>query len=34
MRTADDCLSVIELTVSWEAERLYNVEGLGPFDEF
>src|SRR5207253_122206 len=34
VRTADDCLGVIELSVSWEAEKLYNVEGLGPFNEF
>jgi len=25
---------VIELAVNWEAEKLYGVEGLGPFDEF
>ncbi len=29
-----DCLEVIEKTVNWEAEKLYGVEGLGPFDEF
>jgi hypothetical protein len=32
--TAADCLKVIELAVNWEAEKLYGVEGLGPFDEF
>ncbi|HUW11843.1 MAG TPA: hypothetical protein VM537_19105 [Anaerolineae bacterium] len=32
--TAEACLRVIELTVNWEAENLYGVEGLGPFDEF
>jgi hypothetical protein len=32
--TAADCLAVIELAVNWEAEKLYGVEGLGPFDEF
>lgn len=32
--TAADCLSILELAVDWEAERLYGVEGLGPFDEF
>ena len=32
--TPKSCLAVIELTVNWEAERLYGVEGLGPFDEF
>jgi hypothetical protein len=30
----DDCLQVIERVVNWEAEKLYGVEGLGPFDEF
>lgn len=34
LETAADCLSVIELAVNWEAEKLYGVEGLGPFDEF
>ena len=34
LATAADCLEVIELTVNWEAEKLYGVEGLGPFDEF
>lgn len=29
-----DCLEVIEKAVNWEAEKLYGVEGLGPFDEF
>ena len=29
-----DCLEVIEKAVDWEAEKLYGVEGLGPFDEF
>jgi hypothetical protein len=24
----------LELAVNWEAEKLYGVEGLGPFDEF
>jgi hypothetical protein len=32
--TAADCLAGIELAVNWEAEKLYGVEGLGPFDEF
>jgi hypothetical protein len=32
--TATDCLNIIELAVNWEAEKLYGVEGLGPFDEF
>ena len=34
LHTAADCLAVIELAVNWEAEKLYGVEGLGPFDEF
>lgn len=29
-----DCLEVIERAVNWEAEKLYGVEGMGPFDEF
>jgi hypothetical protein len=32
--TAADCLAGLELAVNWEAEKLYGVEGLGPFDEF
>ncbi|MBI2842517.1 MAG: hypothetical protein HYX78_03875 [Armatimonadetes bacterium] len=34
LATAEDCLATIELAVNWEAEKLYGVEGLGPFDEF
>jgi Eco57I restriction-modification methylase len=34
VRNADDCLGVIEHAVNWEAEKLYGVEGCGPFDEF
>ena len=34
LRTAADCLAVLELAVNWEAEKLYGVEDLGPFDEF
>jgi hypothetical protein len=34
LETATDCLAVIELAVNWEAEKLYGVEGMGPFDEF
>lgn len=34
LHTVADCLAVIELAVNWEAEKLYGVEGLGPFDEF
>jgi hypothetical protein len=32
--TAGDALAILELAVNWEAEKLYGVEGLGPFDEF
>lgn len=34
LATPTSCLAVIERTVNWEAEKLYDVEGLGPFDEF
>jgi hypothetical protein len=34
LHTAADCLAAIELGVNWEAEKLYGVEALGPFDEF
>ena len=34
LATAADCLAVLERAVSWEAEKLYGVEALGPFDEF
>ncbi len=34
LHTTEDCLAVLELAVNWEAEKLYGVEGLGPFDEF
>lgn len=34
LATPQSCLAVIEHTVNWEAEKLYGVEGLGPFDEF
>jgi hypothetical protein len=34
LATATDCLEVIQLAVNWEAEKLYGVEGRGPFDEF
>ena len=34
LSTAADCLAIIELAVNWEVEKLYDVEGLGPFDEF
>jgi hypothetical protein len=29
-----DCLIILERAVSWSAEKLYGVEGQGPFDEF
>jgi hypothetical protein len=29
-----DCLQVLEKAVNWETEKLYGVEGQGPFDEF
>lgn len=34
LATPASCLAVIERFVNWEAEKLYGVEGLGPFDEF
>jgi len=34
LATPASCLAVIELAVNWEAEKLYGVEGGGPFDEF
>jgi hypothetical protein len=34
LETPRDCLAVLESAVSWEAEKLYGVEALGPFDEF
>lgn len=34
LSTAADCLAIMELAVNWEVEKLYGVEGLGPFDEF
>lgn len=34
LATPSDCLEIIEKAVNWEAEKLYGVEGLGPFDEF
>jgi hypothetical protein len=34
LHTAADCLAVLELAVNWEAEKLYGVEGQGPFDDF
>jgi len=34
LATPESCLAVIELAINWEAERLYGVEGGGPFGEF
>ena len=34
LTSSADCLEVIEKAVNWEAEKLYGVDGLGPFDEF
>lgn len=34
LETPVHCLAAIERAVNWEAEKLYGVEGLGPFDEF
>jgi hypothetical protein len=34
LETTGDCLAVLERAVNWEAEQLYGVAGLGPFDEF
>jgi hypothetical protein len=34
LATPRHCLAVLENAVNWEAETLYGVEGLGPFDEF
>ena len=31
---AQACLEIIERAVNWEAEKLYGVEGYGPFNEF
>lgn len=32
--TAEDYLNIIELAVHWAVEKLYGVEGYGPFNEF
>lgn len=31
---ARDCLEIFERAINWEAEKLYGVEGWGPFDDF
>ena len=33
LTTVSDCIEAIELAVNWSAERLYGVEGIGPFYE-
>ncbi|MDI6766984.1 MAG: hypothetical protein QME52_09200, partial [Bacteroidota bacterium] len=32
--SSEECLHAIELAVQWEVEKLYGVEGTGPFEEF
>jgi hypothetical protein len=32
--SSEECLVAMELAVQWEVEKLYGVEGKGPFDEF
>jgi len=34
LQTAANGLAVLALAVNWEAAKPYDVEGLGPFDEF
>jgi hypothetical protein len=34
MESTKDGLAILDRAVNWEAEKLYGVEGLGPFDEF
>jgi hypothetical protein len=34
LHSSTACLAVVELAVNWAVERLYQVEGLGPFNEF
>ncbi len=34
LATPRHCLAVLGKAVHWETEKLYGVEGLGPFDEF
>ena len=34
LATPQHCLSVLGNAVNWEAEKLYGVEGVGPFNEF
>jgi hypothetical protein len=31
---ATDCLDLIEAAINWKVEAIYDVEGLGPFNEF
>lgn len=32
--SSEQCLDAIELAVQWEVEKLYGLEGMGPFEEF
>lgn len=34
LATPQHCLALLGSAVNWEAEKLYGVQGLGPFDEF
>jgi len=34
LQSPEDCLALFELAVNWHVEKLYGVEGLGPFDDF
>lgn len=34
LETPRDCLAILEKAVNWDVEKIYGVEGLGPFDEF
>ncbi|MBM2838225.1 MAG: hypothetical protein HW415_850 [Deltaproteobacteria bacterium] len=33
IESADNCLNISELAIHWAAERLYGVEGHGPYDD-
>ena len=33
-QSGNSVLPLLERAVSWETEKLYGVEALGPFDEF
>jgi hypothetical protein len=34
LNSSEECLHAVELAIQWEVEKLYGVEGMGPFDEF